>query len=121
MGPGVAAVRLRNSVQERTTQRGGSRFVKAATTGNASRDQGTSAAEASAACSWILEMREKIRTQSQKYADYVMEGNCLYMCPESSTGNGAEGETRLTSGWPCRKSKDNSTRPGMHRDARAHV
>jgi len=40
MGPGVAAVRLPNSVQERTTQRGGRRFVKAATTRNASRVQG---------------------------------------------------------------------------------
>jgi len=38
----------------------------------------TSAAEAFAACSWILEMREKIRTQSEKYPDYVMEGNTLY-------------------------------------------
>jgi len=37
-----------------------------------------SAAEASAACSFILEMREKIRTQPQKYSDYVMEGNTLY-------------------------------------------
>jgi len=34
----------------------------------------TSAAEASATCSWILEMREKIRTQPPKYPDYVMEG-----------------------------------------------
>jgi len=39
----------------------------------------TSAAEASAACSWILEMQEKIRTQPQKYPDYVMEGNTLYI------------------------------------------
>jgi len=38
----------------------------------------TSAAEASAACSWILEMREKIRTKPQKYPDYLMEGNTLY-------------------------------------------
>jgi len=38
----------------------------------------TSAAEAFSACSCILEMREKIRTQSQKYPDYVMEGNTLY-------------------------------------------
>jgi len=28
--------------------------------------------------------------------------------PESSMGNGAEGEPRLTGGWPCRKPKDNS-------------
>jgi len=40
MGTGVAAVRLQNSVQERITHRGGRRFVKAATTRNASRDQG---------------------------------------------------------------------------------
>jgi len=29
--------------------------------------------------------------------------------PETSTGNGAEGEPRLTGGWPRRKPKDNST------------
>jgi len=38
----------------------------------------TSAAEASAACSWIHKKREKIRTQPQKYPDYVMEVDTLY-------------------------------------------
>jgi len=40
MCPGVTVVRLRDIVLERTAQRSGRRFVKAATTGNASRDQG---------------------------------------------------------------------------------
>jgi len=38
----------------------------------------TSAADASAACSWIREMREKIRIQPQNYPDYMMEGDTLY-------------------------------------------
>ncbi|XP_070075715.1 uncharacterized protein [Drosophila takahashii] len=38
----------------------------------------TSAAEASAACSWFQELCDKIRTQPQKYPDYVMEGENLY-------------------------------------------
>jgi len=78
MGLGVAAVRLRNSVQERTTQRGGRPFSRQPLPETLRGIKETSAAEASAIGSWILEMREKIRTQPQKYPDYVMEGNTLY-------------------------------------------
>jgi len=67
-------------------------------------------------------MREKVSTQPQKNADYLTKGTGIYVIerqrgcrnmedvrPESSTGNGAEGEPRLTVGWPRRKPKDNST------------
>jgi len=73
-------------------------------------------------------MREKIRTQPQKYPDYVMEGNNLYRnIPHRACVPKVEGEPRLTGGWPCRKPKTIARLtarcywPGMHRDARAHV
>jgi len=37
-----------------------------------------SATIASAGCRWIKDIGEKIRTQPQKYPDYVMEGETLY-------------------------------------------
>jgi len=37
-----------------------------------------SATITSGGCSWIKDMGEKIRTQPQKYPDYVMDGGTLY-------------------------------------------
>jgi len=37
-----------------------------------------SATIASGGCSWINDMGEKMRTQPQKYPDYVMDGETLY-------------------------------------------
>jgi len=56
MGPGVAAVRLRNSVQELNVVADALSRQPVPKTLRGIKE--TSAAEASAACSWIQEMRE---------------------------------------------------------------
>ncbi|KAH8356479.1 hypothetical protein KR084_007959, partial [Drosophila pseudotakahashii] len=138
MGPGVTAVRLRDSLPERTAQRSGGCPVKTATA------RETSAAEAVAACSWIMEMCEKIRTQPQKYPDDVMEGDTLYRNIPHRAGSEdvatwkmcvpkALRETVLKENHDSLSAGHVGTRrtiarlaaryywPGMHRDARAHV
>ncbi|KAH8357343.1 hypothetical protein KR084_011488, partial [Drosophila pseudotakahashii] len=49
--------------------------------------QETFAAEASAACSWFQGMCVQIRTQPQKYPDYVMEGENLYRSIPQRSGS----------------------------------
>jgi len=46
-----------------------------------------SATIASGGCSWIKDMGEKIRTQPQKYPDYVMDGKTLYRNIPHRTGS----------------------------------
>jgi len=77
MGPEVAAVRLRNSAQERTTQRGDRRFVKAATTGNALSDQGDVGGGSFCRTQLDSGNARKDKDPAAKVSG-LMEGNTLY-------------------------------------------
>jgi len=82
-----------------------------------------SATIASGECSWIKDMAEKIRTQPQRYSDYVMNGEALYrnLPPRASsenvatwkicvpTGNSVEGNPRRVIGGTRWKPEDNCT------------
>jgi len=103
----------------------------------------TSAAEVSAACSWILEMREQIRTQPQKYPVYVKEGITLYRNITHRAGSEDVATWKMCVPKALRETvlKENHDSPaaghvgsrktiarlaaryywpGMHRDARVH-
>jgi len=79
MGPGAIAVRLQDSVQKVSANRGGRRLVNRTTLPERLRGlKEATATIASEACSWTKDMRKKIKTQPQMYPDYVMEGETLY-------------------------------------------
>jgi len=85
-------------------------------------------------------MREKIRTQPQKYPDYVMEGNTLYKNIPHRAGSDNVATWNMCVPEKVLKENHDSPAaglvgirktiarlaaryywPGMHRDARAHV
>ncbi|XP_070855573.1 uncharacterized protein [Drosophila suzukii] len=95
-------------------------------------------------CSWIKDMGEKIRTQPQKYPDYVMDGETLYrhiprragskdvtswkMCVQKSLRETVVRENHDAPSAGHVGSRGTIARlaaryywPGMHRDARVHT
>jgi len=94
-----------------------------------------SATIASGGCSWNKDMGEKIRTQPQKYPDYVMDGETLYrniphragkedvaswkMCVREN--HDAPSAGHVGSRWTIARFAARYYWPGMHRDARTHV